>query len=50
MLIDAHPGTGQPVADNATVTLNYLAGTGTVEPAGYADGELRRRRRLPVGP
>jgi hypothetical protein len=49
MLVDGHPGSGQPLTGNAAVTLSYPEGAETVELAGFADGELRQRRRLLVG-
>ena len=50
MLVDGHPGSGQPLGGDAAVMLTYPAGVETVELAGFSGGELRQRRRLPVGP
>jgi hypothetical protein len=50
MLVDGHPGMGQAIAGDTTVTLHYPAGAGTIELVGFAAGEPRQRRRLQVGP
>jgi Peptidase family S41 len=50
MLVDGHPGSGQSLRGDATVTLTYPAGTATVELAGFSGGELRQRRRLSMSP
>jgi hypothetical protein len=49
LLVDGHPGSAQPLAANASVTLAYPEGTETVELAGFSGGELRQRRRLMAG-
>jgi hypothetical protein len=49
LLVDGHPGSGQPLTGNASVTLAYPEGAATVELAGFSGGELRQRRRFLVG-
>jgi hypothetical protein len=49
LLVDGHPGSTQPLSGNASVTLAYPEGAATVELAGFSGGELRQRRRFPVG-
>jgi hypothetical protein len=45
-LVDGHSGSSQSVAGNATITINYPAGTKTVELVGFAGDAVRQRRRL----
>jgi hypothetical protein len=49
LLVHGHPGSGQPLTRNTSVTLAYPKGAETVELAGYSGGELRQRRRFSVG-
>jgi hypothetical protein len=46
VLIDGHPGTSQEIATNRTMTFSYPPRTKTVELIGFADDDVRQRRRL----
>jgi len=50
VLIDGHPGTHHILTGDTTTTITYPAGANNVEVTGFAEDEVRQRRRIPVRP